>query len=312
MSRMFRMLATAARRPRTKVDDGHDRTAAAAPDGTASTSATAATSTRCRTVSDRIRCWRARRRRRAMVRPLIRRSLSRAVRQRADRRRSRSHLARRISGGSGPVSRRQREVKGAAASRRGLRPDAPALGLDDPPAGREADPAAVVLAAAAREHLEDRAVLGQSDPVVAYREVPAGLAVFRRHGDVRGSAVVKLEGVGDEVLKDPDQPGAAYLQRGKRADLDAPVDVFDLRRQCGEDLGHDLAAVDLGAACAVAGGGRVLKDAVDQTGSSLHALVEKPDHLVLLDAEPGATPEQVRHDAHADEWLAEVVRGNRG
>src|SRR3954454_6069646 len=107
-----------------------------------------------------------------------------------------------MSGRSGAVSGRQREVKGAAASRRGLRPDAPAVGLDDPPAGREADAAALVLAAAAREHLEDRAFLGQADPVVAYREVPARVAVFGGHGDVRCSAVVKLNGVGDEVLKD--------------------------------------------------------------------------------------------------------------
>jgi hypothetical protein len=57
MSRTFRMVATAARRPRMKVVDGHDRTAAAAPDGTTRTSATAATRTRCLTVSDRIRRW---------------------------------------------------------------------------------------------------------------------------------------------------------------------------------------------------------------------------------------------------------------
>src|ERR1700754_559137 len=93
--------------------------------------------------------------------------------------------------------------------------------------------------------------LGQSDPVVAYREGPAGLAVFRGHRDVRYVAVVKLEGVGDQVLKDPDHPRAACLHRGKRADLDVPVDAFDLRRQRGEDLGHDLAAVNLGAARAV-------------------------------------------------------------
>jgi hypothetical protein len=40
------------------------------------------------------------------------------------------------------VSNREREEKGAAASGRKLRPDAPAVGLDDPPAGGEADSAA--------------------------------------------------------------------------------------------------------------------------------------------------------------------------
>src|SRR4029079_8990041 len=96
----------------------------------------------------------------------------------------------------------------------------PAVAVDDPPAGRETDSAALVLAPGAREHFEDRAVLGQSDPVVAYREGPAGLAVVRGHRDVRCVAVVKLEGVGDQVLKDPAHPRAAGLHRGKRADLD--------------------------------------------------------------------------------------------
>src|SRR5436190_18935262 len=134
------------------------------------------------------------------------------------------------------VSHREGEEKGAAASGRRLRPDAPAVGLDDPSARGEADPAALVLAAATLEHLKDRAVLGQSDPIVAHREGPAGLAVSRGDLHVRRIAVVKLEGVGEEVLKDPEQPGAACLQGGKRADLDAPVDVFDLWGQRGDDL----------------------------------------------------------------------------
>src|SRR5436190_5045975 len=100
------------------------------------------------------------------------------------------------------VSHREGEEKGAAASGRRLRPDAPAVGLDDPPAGGEADPAALVLAAAALEHLEDGAVLGQADAVVAHREGPAGVAVSRGHRHVRWVTGVKLEGVGDEVLKD--------------------------------------------------------------------------------------------------------------
>ena len=61
-----------------------------------------------------------------------------------------------------------------------------------------------------------------------------------------------------------------------------------------DDLGHDLAAVDLGATRAVVCRGRVLEDAVDQARSALHAVVEKPDHLLLLDAEPAATAEQAR------------------
>src|SRR4051812_5335237 len=78
MSRTFRMVATAARRPRTKVDDGHDRTAAAAPDGTASTMATVATRTRRLTVSDRIRWGRERETAGAQWwAPVMRRSLSR-------------------------------------------------------------------------------------------------------------------------------------------------------------------------------------------------------------------------------------------
>src|SRR3954451_9214316 len=44
----------------------------------------------------------------------------------------------------------------------------------------EADPAALVLAAAALEHLENGALLGQADPVVAHREGPAGVSVSRR------------------------------------------------------------------------------------------------------------------------------------
>ena len=73
----------------------------------------------------------------------------------------------------GEVSGREREVEGAAAAGRGLGPDPPAVALDDPTAGGEADPAALVLAAAAGEHLEDRAVVGQADAVVAHRERPA-------------------------------------------------------------------------------------------------------------------------------------------
>ena len=69
-----------------------------------------------------------------------------------------------------------------------------------------------VLAAAALEHLKDRAVLGQADPVVADGEGPAGFAVSRGHRHERCIAVVKLEGVSDEVLKDPEQPGSACLQ----------------------------------------------------------------------------------------------------
>jgi hypothetical protein len=44
----------------------------------------------------------------------------------------------------------------------------------------------------------------------------------------------------------------------------------------------------------------------------LHAVVEKPDHLLLLGAEPAATAEQGGHDVHPEEWLAEVVCRNRG
>jgi hypothetical protein len=65
-----------------------------------------------------------------------------------------------------------------------------------------------------------------------------------------------------------------------------------------QDLGDDLAAVDLGATRAVVCRGRVLKDAVDQASGAFHAVVEKPDHLLLLDAEPSAT----------DEPAAELVR----
>src|SRR4051794_13394831 len=219
---------------------------------------------------------------------------------------------RRWIGGGRRVSNREGEEKGAAASGSRLRPNAPTVSLDDPPAGGEADPAALVLAAAALEHLKDGAVLGQADPVVAHREGPAGVAVSRRRRHVRCIAVVKLEGVGNEVLKDPEQAGTACLQDRKRADLDAPVDAFYLGCQCREYLRHDLAAVDLGATRAVVCRGRVLEDAVDQTGSAFDAVVEKSDHLLLPDAEPAATAEQRGHDVHPEEWLAEVMRRYRG
>jgi hypothetical protein len=51
----------------------------------------------------------------------------------------------------------------------------------------------------------------------------------RGHRHVRCVTGVKLEGVGDEVLKDPEQSGAAGLQRWKCADIDAPVEAFHLR-----------------------------------------------------------------------------------
>src|SRR3954469_6125055 len=158
---------------------------------------------------------------------------------------------RRWIGGGRRGANREGEEKGAAASGSRLRPNAPTVSLDDPPTGGEADPAALVLAAAALEHLEDGAVLGQADPVVAHREGPAGVAVSRGHRHVRCVAGVKLEGVGDEVLKDPEQSGAAGLQGWKRADLDAPVETFYLGRQRGDDVGDDLAAVDLAATGAV-------------------------------------------------------------
>jgi hypothetical protein len=43
-----------------------------------------------------------------------------------------------------------------------------------------------------------------------------------------------------------------------------------------------------------------------------YAVVEKPDHLLLLDAEAAAAAEQRGHDVHPKEWLAEVMRRYRG
>src|SRR4051812_34532763 len=63
-----------------------------------------------------------------------------------------------------------REREGAAAAGRRLCPDPSAVALDDAPARRQADAAALVVAAAAREHLEDRALLREADAVVAHRE----------------------------------------------------------------------------------------------------------------------------------------------
>jgi hypothetical protein len=68
----------------------------------------------------------------------------------------------------------------------------------------------------------------------------------------------------------------------------------------------------LGATRAVVCRGRVLEDAVDQSSGAFHAVVEKPDHLLLLDAESAATAEQGGHDVHAEEGFAEVVRRDRG
>ena len=79
-----------------------------------------------------------------------------------------------------------------------------------------------------------------------------------------------------------------------------------------DDLGHDLAAVHLGATRAVVGRGRVLEDAVDQASGAFHAVVEKPHHLLLVDAESAATAEQRGHDVHPEQWLADVVRRHRG
>src|SRR3954465_14261979 len=96
------------------------------------------------------------------------------------------------------------------------------MALDDPPAGREADAAALVVAAAAREHLEDRAVAGQADPVVADGERPAGLIVACRDRDHGRLAIVELQGVGDEVLEDAGQAGVARLEDRQPPDLHPP------------------------------------------------------------------------------------------
>src|SRR3954453_5476993 len=96
------------------------------------------------------------------------------------------------------------------------------MALDDPPARRQADAAALVIAAAAREHLEDRAVSGQADAVVADGERPAGLVAACRDSDHRRPAVVELQRVGDEVLEDAGQPGVARLGPRQLAHPDPP------------------------------------------------------------------------------------------
>src|SRR3954447_2462763 len=123
---------------------------------------------------------------------------------------------------------RKREGEHASTTGGGLGPDPSSVTLDDPAAGGEADPAAVVRAPAALEHLEDLGVLGQADAVVADREGPARLALLRGDLHARSVAVLKLQGVRDEVLKDPGQPRTACVQRRQVGDLDASVDGFDL------------------------------------------------------------------------------------
>src|SRR3954454_8669731 len=100
---------------------------------------------------------------------------------------------------------RKREGKDASATGGRLGPDPSSVSLDDAAAGGEADAAALVPTATALEHLEDSGVSGQTDPVVAHRERPAGLALLRGHRHERRLAAMKLDGVGDQVLKDPEQ-----------------------------------------------------------------------------------------------------------
>src|SRR5438270_13763055 len=79
------------------------------------------------------------------------------------------------------VSVRQREAERAATAGHRVGPDAAAVGFDDPATRREADAAALVIADAAGEHLEDVLGLGQPDAVVAYRERPARVGARGGH-----------------------------------------------------------------------------------------------------------------------------------
>src|SRR3954469_8670370 len=67
---------------------------------------------------------------------------------------------------------RNREAEDASTTGGGLGPDPPSVTLDDSAAGGEADPAALLHATTALEHLEDLGALRQTDAVVAYREGP--------------------------------------------------------------------------------------------------------------------------------------------
>src|SRR5947207_404825 len=98
---------------------------------------------------------------------------------------------------TGRVSVRQREAERAAAAGHRVGPDAAAVGFDDPATRREADSAALVVADAAGEHLEDVRGLGQPDAVVAYRERPARVGARGGHLNDRRLAVVELERVGN-------------------------------------------------------------------------------------------------------------------
>src|SRR3954453_295121 len=99
-------------------------------------------------------------------------------------------------------TQREGEAERASALRDRLGPDRPAVGLHDPAAGREADAAAFVVAAAPLEHLEDRGPRGQPDAVVAHAEGPVRLTFGGGDRHDRRCAVVELQRVADQVLKD--------------------------------------------------------------------------------------------------------------
>src|SRR4051794_23561098 len=187
------------------------------------------------------------------------------------------------------AGRRQRERERAAPARGPLGPDASAVSFDDPAAGRKPDAAALTGTCPALEHLEDRAFLGHADAVVAHGEDPAGLAVLCRDHHPRGSAVVELQRVGDQVLKDTQHAGAARVHDRQLTDLDPRVEAVDLCRQGAEHIADDLATVHVAAVAAVIGGRRVFEDAVDESPGADGAVFEQAHHLLVFGLESRAT-----------------------
>jgi hypothetical protein len=92
---------------------------------------------------------------------------------------------------SEPTSVRQAEAHRGASARSRLRDDRPAVGFDDPPADREADAAARIVAGAdAFEHRERVVAECRWDPdaVVLDGEHPEPVRVLGRHLDSGGSS----------------------------------------------------------------------------------------------------------------------------
>ena len=143
---------------------------------------------------------------------------------------------------------RQREPEGAAAARRGLDPDAPAVELDDLAADGEPEAGAGRLAVdlPAREELEDAiaVALAHAGAVVGHGQGPLARAARGADRDDRRRVAAELQRVGEQVLEHARELALDAEHGGQRPDLDARAGRLDLRRERVEQALDHPAQVD--------------------------------------------------------------------